>query len=396
MSRTEFFPDVVIVGAGASGLMCAIHAARKGLGVLVLEKNAKPGMKILISGGARCNFTNLWADPREHYLSENSHFCIAAMSRYTPWDFIDMVEKYQIGYHEKTLGQQFCNDSSKQILNMLLDACAQAGVQIKLNAEVTDISPTEQGFVVSSQHDKYKSKKVVLASGGLSLPKIASDLAYKTAKKLDLNLITPRAGLVPLTWNSGDKALFEPLSGISLEVIASCNDTSFRESMLFTHRGLSGPAILQISSFWQEGNTISINLLTDLDVRHWLKQVRDESPQSKLSSLLKTVLPNRLVELITDNWFDDIQVGNLSNQKLERLAEQLNNWQFKPGGSEGYRTAEVTLGGMDTAELSSKTMECKRIPNLYVIGEAVDVTGWLGGYNFQWAWASAYSCAVHL
>lgn len=396
MSRPEPFPDVIIVGAGASGLMCAIHAARRGLGVLLLEKNAKPGMKILISGGGRCNFTNLLADPRENFLSENPHFCIAAMSRYTPWDLIDMVEKHQIGYHEKTLGQQFCDESSKQILKMLLDECEQAGVKIKLSSEVTDISTTEHGFVVQTQDNHYQAKKVVLASGGLSLPKIASDLAYQTANKLDLKLVAPRAGLVPLTWNSGDKTFFEPLSGISLEVTASCNGTRFREAMLFTHRGLSGPAILQISSFWREGNPVSIDLLPDLNSRQWLREKRDQSPQSKISTMLKTVLPNRLVELIANNWFDDIQIGNLSNQNLERLAEQLNNWQFKPGGSEGYRTAEVTLGGLDTAELSSKTMECKRIPNLYVIGEAVDVTGWLGGYNFQWAWASAYSCAIHL
>lgn len=396
MSRSEPFSDVIIVGAGASGLMCAIHAARRGLDVLLLEKNAKPGMKILVSGGGRCNFTNLWSDPRENYLSDNPHFCIAAMSRYTPWDFIDMVEKHQIGYHEKTLGQQFCDESSKQILKMLLDECDQTGVRIKLSSEVTDISRVEHGFVVKTRDACYQAKKLVLASGGLSLPKIASDLAYQTANKLELKLVPPRAGLVPLTWNSGDKTFFEPLSGISLEVSASCNGACFREAMLFTHRGLSGPAILQISSFWREGNPVSIDLLPDLNVRQWLREKRDQSPQSKISTLLKTILPNRLVELISSHWFDDIQVGNLSNQKLDHLAEQLNNWQFKPGGSEGYRTAEVTLGGLDTDELSSKTMECKRIPNLYVIGEAVDVTGWLGGYNFQWAWASAYSCAIHL
>ena len=387
MTKTGFSPDVIIVGAGASGLMCAIHAGRKGLQVLVLEKNKKPGMKILISGGGRCNFTNLWADPREHYLSENPHFCIAAMSRYSPWDFIDMVDKHQISYHEKTLGQQFCNDSSKQILAMLLDECEKTGVTIELNSEVTDIHPEDKGFSVSSQNQVYKAKKVVLASGGLSLPKIASDLAYQTANKLDLNLVAPRAGLVPLTWNTRDKSLFEPLSGISLEIVTSCLGASFREAMLFTHRGLSGPAILQISSYWREGESVSINLLPDVDAESWMKSAREQKPQSLVSSQLKTLLPNRLVELVDGHWFDDIQMGNLSNPKLCHLAEQLNNWQFKPGGSEGYRTAEVTLGGVDTA---------KRIPNLYVIGEAVDVTGWLGGYNFQWAWASAYSCALAL
>jgi predicted Rossmann fold flavoprotein len=396
MTKTGFSPDVIIVGAGASGLMCAIHASRKGLKVLVLEKNKKPGMKILISGGGRCNFTNLWADPREHYLSENPHFCIAAMSRYSPWDFIDMVDKHQISFHEKTLGQQFCNDSSKQILAMLLDECEQTGVKIELNSEVTDIHPDEKGFSVSTHNQTYTAKKVVLASGGLSLPKIASDLAYQTANKLDLSLVAPKAGLVPLTWNTRDKALFEPLSGISLEVVVSCLGTSFREAMLFTHRGLSGPAILQISSYWREGESVSINLVPDVDAESWLKEARDEKPQSLISTQLKALLPNRLVEQIDGHWFEDIQIGNLSNTKLMHLAGQLNIWQFKPGGSEGYRTAEVTLGGIDTDELSSKTMEAKRIPNLYVIGEAVDVTGWLGGYNFQWAWASAYSCALAL
>ena len=290
MSRSEPFSDVIIVGAGASGLMCAIHAARRGLDVLLLEKNAKPGMKILVSGGGRCNFTNLWSDPRENYLSDNPHFCIAAMSRYTPWDFIDMVEKHQIGYHEKTLGQQFCDESSKQILKMLLDECDQTGVRIKLSSEVTDISRVEHGFVVKTRDACYQAKKLVLASGGLSLPKIASDLAYQTANKLELKLVPPRAGLVPLTWNSGDKTFFEPLSGISLEVSASCNGACFREAMLFTHRGLSGPAILQISSFWREGNPVSIDLLPDLNVRQWLREKRDQSPQSKISTLLKTIL----------------------------------------------------------------------------------------------------------
>lgn len=396
MAKTVSSADVIIVGAGASGLMCAIHAGRKGLKVLVLEKNKKPGMKILVSGGGRCNFTNLWADPREHYLSENPHFCIAAMSRYSPWDFVDMVDKHQIGYHEKTLGQQFCNDSSKQILAMLLDECAQTGVTIELNAEVTDIQPDEKGFSVRTQNQTFEAKKVVLASGGLSLPKIASALAFQTANKLDLSVVAPRAALVPLTWNTSDKALFEPLSGISLDVVASCLGVSFREGMLFTHRGLSGPAILQISSYWWEGESVSINLLPDVDAESWLRETREQKPQSMVSSQLKTLLPNRLVEQMDGHWFEDIQIGNLSNTKLTHLAKQLNSWKFKPGGSEGYRTAEVTIGGIDTAELSSKTMECKRYPNLYVIGEAVDVTGWLGGYNFQWAWASAYSCALAL
>lgn len=384
--------------------MCAIHAAHKGLKVLILEKNHKAGMKILVSGGGRCNFTNIWSDPKEQYLSENPHFCISAMRRYSPYDFIEMVETHGIAYHEKTLGQQFCDESSKQIQQMLLTECEAAGVEIKLNCEVTSIykdttandEQQSHSFKVSTHKDSFTAPKVVIASGGLSLPKIASDLAYKTATQLNLNIIPPRAGLVPLTWNSGDKPVFESLSGISLDAEVTCNGVSFREALLFTHRGLSGPVILQISSYWREGDIVFINLLPDIDCKDWLLTSRQESPQQKLTNILKSKLPNRLVELITDNWFADTKIGSLSPSQVQEVADRFCQWPFKPGGTEGYRTAEVTLGGIDTDELSSKTLEVKKIPNLYAIGEAVDVTGWLGGYNFQWAWASAYSCALHL
>lgn len=395
-------PDVLIIGAGASGLMCAIHAARKGLKVLILEKNQKAGMKILVSGGGRCNFTNLWADPEENYLSENPHFCISAMRRYSPYDFIEMVEQHGIGYHEKTLGQQFCNNSAKQIQKMLLDECGQQGVEIKLNSQVNSIEKESDApfgsiqFRVQTEQNSFTAKKVVIASGGLSIPKIASDLAYRAAENFDLSIVPPRAGLVPLTWNSKDKNLFESLSGISLPAKVQCNNISFREALLFTHRGLSGPSILQISTYWREGDSLSINLLPDMDCSEWLLESRQNSPQQKLANILKAKLPNRLVDLVAGRWFEDRKIGSLSPTELKTVAESLTNWQFKPGGSEGYRTAEVTLGGIHTDELSSKTFETKKVPNLYAIGEAIDVTGWLGGYNFQWAWASAYSCALHL
>lgn len=389
--------DVLIIGAGASGLMCAIHAGRKGLNVLVLEKNQKAGMKILVSGGGRCNFTNLWADPQEQYLSDNPHFCISAMRRYSPYDFIEMVEKHDIAYHEKTLGQQFCDESSKQIQEMLINECEVNGVEIKLRTEVASINKTAEGiFSVHAGNGLFEAEKIVLASGGLSLPKIASDLAYKTAADFDLDLVPPRAGLVPLTWNSGDKPVFESLSGVSLNAEVTCNETSFNEALLFTHRGLSGPAILQISSYWHEGDTVLINLLPEINCSDWLLSSRQKAPQQKLANILKAELPNRFVELIAGHWFEDTKIGSLSPPQLEEVANKLSQWQFRPGGTEGYRTAEVTLGGIHTDELSSKTFECKKISNLYVIGEAVDVTGWLGGYNFQWAWASAYSCALHL
>lgn len=424
--------DVLVVGAGASGLMCAIHAARKGLRVLILEKNQKAGMKILVSGGGRCNFTNIQADPKEHYLSENPHFCISAMRRYSPYDFIDMVEAHGIGYHEKTLGQLFCDHSSKQIQQMLLSECDANGVMIKLNTEVTAISrDSDEHFKIQANGQNFYAPKVVIASGGLSLPKIASDLAYKTAEALNIDIVPPRAGLVPLTWNSGDKSFFDELSGISVEAEVRCQnayarssnsretgsaDIGFREALLFTHRGLSGPAILQISSYWREGETLLINLLPDINGKEWLLEQRQKSPQQKLTNILKSRLPNRLVDLLLAHWFKDaqndaqpglkadikpgltadIKIGSLSPPQLEQIAEKLSQWPFKPGGSEGYRTAEVTLGGIDTDELSSKTFEFKKVPDLYAIGEAVDVTGWLGGYNFQWAWASAYSCALHL
>lgn len=396
MSKERCY-DVVIVGAGASGLMCGIHAGLRGKSVLILEKGAKPGLKILISGGGRCNFTNQWADPRQQYLSQNSHFCIAAMRRYLPSDFIDLVESEGIAYHEKKLGQLFCDGSARQIVTLLMKQCEQAGVVVAMRSEVTQIQPCEDGeFVVATATESFKSHKVVVASGGLSIPKIASDLAFRTANSLGLEVVAPRAALVPLVWNTRDKNFYQDLSGISIDSSVSCGDQTFRENILFTHRGLSGPAILQISSYWQPGESVFIDLLPDLDVADWLEQMRSENPQQRLATLLKSRFPNRFIRKISEDWFEDMKLGTYTPKMLQQIATKLQRWEFCPGGSEGYRTAEVTIGGIDTQELSSKTFEVKKVPGLYVIGEAVDVTGWLGGYNFQWAWASGYSCAQFL
>jgi predicted Rossmann fold flavoprotein len=388
---------VIVIGGGASGLMCAISAGYRGLRVLVLEKGPKVGLKILVSGGGRCNFTNLFADPREHYLSENPNFCISAMKRYSPADFVQMVELAGIDYHEKTVGQLFCDHSAKDIVAMLLEQCGYAGVEIRLRQEVSSITPAaDDGFCLATADASYSASRVVIASGGLSMPRIASDLAFRAAKQMGIRVKPPRAALVPLTWGSGDKSSFEALSGISTAVVATCNGMSFTEDMLFTHRGLSGPAILQISSFWREGQSVDINLLPQCNAGDWLLAAREANPQQRLATVLKTQLPNRLVDVITGLWFEDQKIGSFSPPALRAVGDQLNRWSFKPSGSEGYRTAEVTLGGIDTDEVSSRTFELKRVPGLFAIGEALDVTGWLGGYNFQWAWASGWCCGQHL
>ena len=397
--------DVLIVGAGASGLMCAIHAGRRGLKAMVLEKGRKPGLKILVSGGGRCNFTNLWADPEDHYLSENQHFCISAMRRYPVSEFIDMVNAHGIAYHEKKLGQLFCDHSAQDIVAMLLDEAEQVGVDIRLNSEVSQIVPGTDGFRIAVTPGKaaeasaayvVSAPQVVLASGGLSLPKIASDLAYRTARELNMSIVSPSPALVPLTWNNADKADFADLSGVSVECEVTCGGQSFQENLLFTHRGLSGPAILQASSYWQPKESVFIDLLPHFDLRTELEKARHQRGKSRLSAILKGALPNRLVDAVSGTWFEDTTVAEMSSMQCEAVAEQFHRWCFRPGGSEGYRTAEVTLGGISTAEFSSKTFEAKRYKGLYAIGEALDVTGWLGGYNFQWAWASGYCCAQHL
>ena len=389
--------DVLIVGGGASGLMCAIHAGYNGHKVLLLEKGPKVGLKILVSGGGRCNFTNRRVDPNQHFLSDNPHFCISALKRYPPERFIEMVENHGIDYHEKKLGQLFCDHSAKDIVAMLLTEAEWAGVEIRTSTEVSSIKKNpDERFAVHTASQVHRARRVVLASGGLSMPKIASDLAFRAANEFDLDVVAPRAALVPLTWNSGDKESFANLSGISLDANVSCGTTSFRENILFTHRGLSGPSILQISSFWREGQSVLINLLPELDAKTWLLAQRTSSPKIHLVNLLKQHLPNRLVDYMSAHWFEDQKIGSFTHTQLHECAEKLNAWSFKPGGTEGYRTAEVTLGGISTNEVSSKTFAVEKVPGLYAIGEAIDVAGWLGGYNFQWAWASAYCCATQL
>lgn len=396
MSRKTPF-DAIVIGGGASGLMCAISAGYRGRRVLVLEKGPKVGLKILVSGGGRCNFTNLFADPREHYLSSNPHFCISAMQRFSPQDFLQMVEGAHIPYHEKAPGQLFCDRSAKDIVSMLLEQCEYANVTIRTGVEVEALKQEQGGYAVTTVGgESLRAGSVVIACGGLSLPKIASDLAFRIANELGLKIVPPRAALVPLTWNSADKPRYASLSGISLDASVSCRGAVFRENILFTHRGLSGPAMLQISSFWREGDSVVINLLPDRQASSWLLEARERDPQQRLVSLLRSVLPRRLVEALTGDWFEDIKIGALSPPQVARLGEQLSSWVFKPGGSEGYRTAEVTLGGIDTDEVSSKTFELKGVPGVYAIGEALDVTGWLGGYNFQWAWASGWCCGQFL
>lgn len=418
--------DVVIVGAGASGLMCAIHAGRLGLRALVLEKGAKAGLKILVSGGGRCNFTNLWADPRQHYLSDNEHFCISAMRRYSPDDFIDMVNAHGIAYHEKKLGQLFCNRSAQDIVDMLLAEAAKVNVIIRLKAEVTAVAqsalvPGHYDITVKQREtyqvrDKSRLKSpqklpgqyhgittqrlqtpsVVIASGGLSLPKVATDLALRVARRLDMTVVSPSPALVPLTWKNADRLVLGALSGVALDCEVSCAGQSFRENILFTHRGLSGPAVLQTSSYWRSGDVIDINVLPDLDVFLWLQEEQSRRPKALLSTVLKALLPNRFVDAIAGHWFVDRVMNQLSDEDQKLVVSALELWSFRPAGTEGYRTAEVTLGGLCTSEFSSKTFEAKRFPGLFAVGEALDVTGWLGGYNFQWAWASGYCCAQHL
>jgi predicted Rossmann fold flavoprotein len=390
-------PDVIVVGGGASGLMCAISAGYRGLKVRVLEMGPKVGLKILVSGGGRCNFTNVFSDPRQHYLSSNPPFCISAMARFSPADFIAMVENAGIGYHEKKLGQLFCDHSARDIVAMLLGHCDWAGVDVRVKQTVTGVRPLDGGgFAVDTANAGFTAPKVVLASGGLSMPRIASDLAFRTARQLGAAVVTPSPALVPFTWTETEKSRYAALSGISLDAAVTTAGTSFRENILFTHRGLSGPAILQISSFWREGDTVRVNLLPDTHAGEWLLEAQRDHPRQQLATVLRTVLPRRLVDLMSGDWFVDARMGEVSATALRSLGDRLNAWEFRPGGTEGYRTAEVTLGGIATNEVSSKTFEFKRVPGLYAVGEALDVTGWLGGYNFQWAWASGWCCGQHL
>ncbi|HCD1091529.1 TPA: NAD(P)/FAD-dependent oxidoreductase [Proteus mirabilis] len=390
--------DTVIIGAGAAGLFCASLAGQAGLSVLVLDNGKKAGRKILMSGGGRCNFTNMYIEPSA-YLSDNPHFCKSALARYTQWDFIELVQKHHIAYHEKTLGQLFCDDSAQQIVDLLLAECHEGKVSIRLRSEVTQIEKTAEGFTLLVGGKTITASSVVIASGGLSMPGLgATPFGYKIAQQFGLNVLPTRAGLVPFTLHKPQLEQLSPLSGVAIPAIVTAeNGTQFKENILFTHRGLSGPAILQISSYWHPGENVSINLLPDTDLEGYLQEKRQAQPNQLLKNTLSRLLPKRFIEImIENNQLPDTSLAQLSNERITQITTLLQAWLVLPNGTEGYRTAEITLGGVDTRNLSSKTMEATKITGLYFIGEVVDVTGWLGGYNFQWAWSSAYACAQAL
>jgi len=381
--------DVIIIGASASGLMCAIEAGKRQRSVLVIDHANKPGKKILMSGGGKCNFTN-YDISADNYISHNSHFCKSALKQYTQWDFIAKVTEHQIPFHERSHGQLFCDQSAKDILNMLLSECEEQNVEIRLNNSITSIKKNDQ-FEVSSNQGSFNSHSLVVATGGLSIPKMcASPFGYKVAEQFGIKIWPTHAGLVPFTLQPEDKSQLSELSGIAVDSVVSNIKTEFRENILFTHRGLSGPVILQISSYWTPGEAITINLLPDINLSQTLLADKDAGSQLKIKSILSKLLPKRLVETLLDKNLIDKSLQDTSNLTIENIAKQLNQWQIRPNGTEGYRTAEVTLGGVDCDSLSSKTMESKQVPGLYFIGEVIDVTGWLGGYNFQWAWSSGW------
>jgi len=388
--------DAIVIGAGAAGLMFALTAGGRGKKILLLERNKKPGAKILISGGGRCNFTNQDVDSAA-YISENPHFAKSALSRYTPWDFMDMLARGGLTWHEKTLGQLFCDQGAKAVLKVLLDECAAVGVVLQVEADVTGISYVGGKYILKGTSDAV-ADKLVIASGGLSIPQMgATDFGYRVARQFGLKIIEPRPALVPLVFDRDTVEQMKALAGVSADSRVSVvgNNTApvFRENLLFTHRGLSGPAILQISSYWQSGGAVSIDILPDQpSVVAWLRQQRTDNAKASVASVLSKQLPARLADQIANGWPGNM--ASLSNTAVDQLAARLSNWTLDPTGTEGFKKAEVTRGGVSTAELSSKTMESKKSPGLYFIGECVDVTGWLGGYNFQWAWASGHAAGI--
>lgn len=388
--------DVIVLGGGAAGLMCAYAAGQRGRRVIVLESSNKIGKKILMSGGGRCNFTNLYCEPAR-FISANPGFCISALQRYTQWDFIALVEKHGIAYHEKTDGQLFCDRSSKDILGMLERECAAAGVQIVTNCGVDKVG-YDGRYTVSSEQGIFASDTLVIATGGLSIPKMgASDFGYRLARQFGLQVLPTRAGLVPFTFTGATHELTTRLSGVSTAATVSAGNAAFTADILFTHRGLSGPAALQASSYWEPGSDVAIDLLPGPDEDAWLLDAKATRPKALLRSVLSERLPKSLVVELQDRHWPaaaEKSLGEWQDNALRRLADELHTWRLRPAATEGYRTAEVTLGGVDTAELSSKTMQCKRQPGLYCIGEVVDVTGHLGGFNFQWAWSSAQAAAA--
>jgi predicted Rossmann fold flavoprotein len=384
--------DAIVLGAGAAGLFCAATAGQRGKRVLLIEHADQPGKKILISGGGRCNFTNIHTAP-DRYLSQNPHFAKSALSRYTAHDFLALVESHGIAWHEKTLGQLFCDGSARQIVSMLLDECAKGGVDIRCGEGVATVEHADGRYRVTCGGRTASAPALVIATGGPSIPKMgATGFAYDLARQFGLKVVQPRPALVPLTL-PGEDALFRELSGVSTEVIARCGKAAFREAALFTHRGLSGPAILQVSSYWQRGDTVTAQFLPDR-AEGWLRALKRERPKASLRKALAEVLPDRLAEALCERLGLAGDLGNLADKSLAAAEARLARWPFVPDGSEGFAKAEVTAGGIDTRGLSSKTMEAGKVPGLYAIGEAVDVTGWLGGYNFQWAWASAQAAGL--
>ncbi|MEE9339261.1 MAG: NAD(P)/FAD-dependent oxidoreductase [Methylococcaceae bacterium] len=385
--------DVVVIGAGASGLMCAIEAGKRGRRVLVLDSANKPGKKILMSGGGRCNFTNYSIEP-ENFISQNPHFCKSALSRFTQWDFLALIDQYNIPFHERRHGQLFCNDSAKDILNMLLAECEIAQVTIQLNCTILEITQlSDNKFQLKTDKKIIQCQSLVTATGGLSIPKMgATAFGYQIANQFNINIQPVSAGLVPFTLQPNDKDSFSKLSGIAVPCAVSNERQTFTENILFTHRGLSGPVILQISSYWQVGERITVNFLPNKNVISLLKEKRSEKTKNQVKNILSDFLPKRLLEVLIDQKLLTISIQDISNQQMSEIANNIEQWKIKPSGTEGYRTAEVTLGGVDCTAISSKTMESNSVSGLYFIGEVVDVTGWLGGYNFQWAWSSGW-CA---
>ncbi|MGY6275527.1 NAD(P)/FAD-dependent oxidoreductase [Methylomonas sp. MgM2] len=393
LSIADKHPDVIVIGAGASGLMCAAEAAKRGRKVRLIDHANKAGKKILMSGGGRCNFTNYSVDA-DNYISHNPHFCKSALKRYTQWDFLAMVNRYKIPFHEREHGQLFCDHSAKDILNMLLSECRQYGVTTSLQCSIERVArDAGGGFQVQTNQGKWHCQSLVVATGGLSIPKMgATPLGYHIAEQFGVKVWSTRAGLVPLTLQPDDKAVFSALTGIAVPCEVSVGNIGFRENLLFTHRGLSGPAILQISSYWQPGEILTINCLPDRHLVNDMRQLRSHGSKLKVKTWLGGMLPKRLLQALLPQPLLETVLVDCSDKQIRQLMDHLQAWRIKPNGSEGYRTAEVTVGGVDCDALSSKTMECLKVPGLYFVGEVVDVSGWLGGYNFQWAWSSGW-CA---
>lgn len=388
--------DVVIIGAGAAGLMCAATAGARGRKVLLIDSAESVGKKIRISGGGRCNFTNLHTSPK-NFISNNPHFCVSALKRYTQHDFIALVKKYQIAFHEKTLGQLFCDISSKQIIEMLLKECAAGDVEIRLEKQVSEIKKSENYFEMKVGEDSVRAASLVIATGGPSIPKMgATTFGYDVARQFKLKIIQPIPALVPLTFEEKLLTKTKILSGVSVDATVSCGKIKFDEAILFTHRGISGPAILQISSYWQRPEKITINFAPKINVFSWLQEEKKIKPKQEIQNILAQILPKSFVNFILEEVGHRGFLADMSNKKLQEIGNFINGWSFVPGGTEGFAKAEVTAGGVDVDEISSKTFESKKVPGLFFIGEVLDVTGWLGGYNFQWAWSSGKAAGEYV